>query len=369
MRKRKHSKGSVALINRYDRLYIRFRPAPGAKQVCFCTGLLDNAYNRAIAGKITSEIAYDIAHGCFDSTLTKYRSQPNEPKTLTTVELWDKFRGDKPSVHYSAMLGHLQRFGEPIMDEPTARRFVDHLAQSQSPRTLNENLRLLKRFGVWAVSEGHITANPFEAITPQKAPRRTPRQPFTREEVSRILTAAKFHPLYSSYHDFIFTLLHLGLRPSEAIGLQWRHVDLARAEVTICESLSRAPDGKTSASARVRKETKTGSVRTLSLTPSMVVMLQGRKPPDVSPDDLVFTTPKGLAIDDHLFSQRVWRAICDRAGVTYRPPYNCRHTLLSHLIEDGGSLIQAAAVAGHADAKMVSEIYGHMINRPKMPEF
>lgn len=369
MKKRKNGKGSVAIVTRYDRLYLRFRPAPGAKQVCFCTGLPDNPCNRAIVGKTASEIAYDLAHNCFDASLAKYRDQPAERKTYTTPELWQLFIGDKTSVHYTAMRSNLTRFGEPITDEPTARQFIDHLAQRQSPRTLNENLRLLQRFGAWAVKEGHLTANPFEGIAPQKAPRRTPRQPFTRDEVTRILTAAKFHPLYSTYHDFIFTLIHLGLRPSEAIGLQWRHIDLERGEVTISESLSRSPDGRGGNGARVRKETKTGSVRTLSLTPSMLAMLQGRKSSDTSPDNLVFTTPSGGAIDDHVFSQRVWKSICERAGVAYRPPYNCRHTLLSHLIEDGGSLIQAAAVAGHADATMVASVYGHMINRPKMPEF
>jgi integrase len=84
---------------------------------------------------------------------------------------------------------------------------------------------------------------------------------------------------------------------------------------------------------------------------------------------LIFTTPSGKPIDDHSFSQRAWRRILAEAEVSHRPPYTCRHTCISHLIESGASLPQAAAVAGHVDTSQVSRTYSHQINRPDMPRF
>jgi len=109
--------------------------------------------------------------------------------------------------------------------------------------------------------------------------------------------------------------------------------------------------------------------RVLDLTDKLFNMLQGRKPLDANPESLVFLSPTGKAIDDHNFSQRCWRSICEKAKIPYRSPYNARHSLLSHLIESGATLPQTAYVAGHANTRMVSETYGHMINRAKMIDF
>lgn len=162
-------------------------------------------------------------------------------------------------------------------------------------------------------------------------------------------------------------LMYLGLRPSEAIGLRWQDFDLERGEVTISTSLARNGDGKSAGYARVRKGTKTGTVRVLTMPKTLLAMLKGRDAcTQTSPETLVFTSPKGKPIDDHNFSQRVWAKLCTDAGVPYRVPYACRHTLPSHGIENGMTPQQAAYVAGHIDARMVTRTYGHMINRPNL---
>ncbi len=165
-------------------------------------------------------------------------------------------------------------------------------------------------------------------------------------------------------------MLSLGLRPSEAIGLRWQHIDLDRKQVTISETMARSEDGKTAGYARQRKPTKTVNVRTLPLRDHLVTLFQGRRSPESQPDDLVFTTARGCVIDDHNFRERVWLKTCKQAGIKYRPPYTTRHTLLSHGIEyKGWSLPQAAQIAGHTSTRMVAETYGHMLDRPQFPEF
>ena len=46
----------------------------------------------------------------------------------------------------------------------------------------------------------------------------------------------------------------------------------------------------------------------------------------VSDDELVFTTPTGLHIEDRNFCRRAWKMVLAEAGVKYRRPYTTRKT-------------------------------------------
>jgi integrase len=194
------------------------------------------------------------------------------------------------------------------------------------------------------------------------------RKPFTIEEIQLLLETVKADEYVFVYYDFCCALIRLGLRPSECIGLRWKHIDLQRKEITICESLSRSGSGETGGYARERKETKTGNTRVLPLSESLVTMFAGRRPINANPDDLVFTTSEGKTIDDHNFRERVWKPICKKAGVEYRPPYACRHSFTSHGLEQGISVVSMSHMLGHTNARMVTDTYGHIINRPQLPD-
>lgn len=345
---------------------------------------LNTPINLFNARKLAAQIEQDILVGVFDPTLEKYKpSQPEPSEPLppkSTVELFSLFiearrqdgtGGQAISTRYRALLANLERFGKSIESEADARQFIDLLRSRQQPLTANQNLTLLKSFGDWTTSQKLTNENWFANIKPLKRSKvaSDKRKPFTRDEIQRLLATAKAHQKFYQWHDFCMLLLYLGLRPSEAIGIRWQDVDLIRGEVTICSSLARDEDGRTSGTSRVRKSTKTGNSRTLPLAPSLLAMLQGRYSIHADPSVLVFYSPKGKPIDDHSFSQRVWKPLCNAAGVPYRVPYACRHTVLSHGIANGMSLHQAQYVAGHASPRLILETYGHMLDRPKMPDW
>ena len=375
----RNKKGTVAIVLRGNMLNLRW--THGGKRYRLPLGMNDTPVNRYLAQGKASDIQADIAYGRFDATLAKYRGQSQESSTaVSTVELFKQFMehqkqegtsGQSLSSRYKPLLSNLQRFEQSIEDVDTAREFVEVLRSRQSPRIANQNLSLLKSFGRWCVQAGHIVENPFTPLKPIKGGKRVKTaKPLTIEEVRRFLETIREDQTYAYFHDFCYVLFALGLRPSEAIGLRWKHLDLSRAEVMICESLSRSPDGKSAGYARERKTTKTENSRVLPLSERLVAMFNSRYSPKVKSDDLVFTSKTGKPIDDRNFRERVWKRTCEKAGIEYRSPYIARHTLLSHGIEmEGWSLPQAARIAGHSSTRMVLETYGHMIDRPNLPDF
>ena len=380
-RKTRNTKGAVHLKTRGQ--YLDLRWTFQGKSYRMSAGL-NTPLNFHNAKQLAAQIEWDMVAGQFDPTKEKYRpkpkEEPKEPDSQSTTTLFEQFiehrrqegtSGQTLSAKYTPMLSNLKRFGKDILTEKEAKSFIALLRGRQSALIANQNLKLLKGFGKWAVEESLWEENLFQGVKSIKESKQTnpSRKPFSVEEIRALLHTSKVNPKFSHYHEFCMTLLYLGLRPSEGIGLRWKHINFQRKQVSICESLSRAADGKTSGYARQRKETKNGTERVLDLTPVMLEMLRTRYLPYQQPDELVFKSPKGKPIDDHTFSQRVWKPLCAAAEVEYRVPYAARHTTISHLIDQGANFFQAAYVAGHKSTRMVIERYGHMVNRPEMPDF
>jgi integrase len=372
----------VHLSVRNGNLALRFTYE--GKQLYLGLKMPDSEIHRPIAEQIASRIALDIALGKLDKhKLKNYLPKPaaiDSPQT--TLSLWWKyaqFRKDQGTSestingHYKSLAANLARFGGEILTPEDAALFVKRILKPrQCPRTINDNQKMLRGFGRWLTKQGYRTIDPFVDLAPVKARRdRTKRQPFTLKEMAAILKSAKDSKRCPGYYEFIKALLHLGLRPSEAIGLRWGDLDLERRQIAITSALARGPDGRSASTGRQRKSLKTGEGgnRVLDLVPEMVTMFRWHRPPSAKNSDLIFLSPQGKAIDDHAFSQRCWRRILEDAGVKHRPPYTCRHTLISHLLESGATERQAADVAGHVSTEMISRTYSHLINRPEMPTF
>ena len=375
-KKRRNKKGSVAIGFRNGMLRLRWTHQGESHNLSL--HLQNTPLNLQAARIKASEIERDMALGNFDSTLVKYRPckalDPIVPPS--TPELWEKFMehrrydSNPPSPQaiasrYRPIAANLRRFGKDITSSFEALKFITLLRTRQSPRIANQNLSLLKGFGEWAVKSEHLDTNPFSTIEPIKASKPRPDKPFTVDEVRSMIAATAQDPILLKYRDFILFLLYSGTRPSEAIGLRWEHIDFSRNELHICESLSRGAHG-----GRIRKPTKTiDGDRILTLPSNIRTMLEGRAKGKPNPEGLIFTSPTGRPIDDHNFSQRIWRRLCAKAVIPYRRPYNARHSVASHAINQGATLPQVAYILGHSNTRMVSQTYGHMIDRPQLPQF
>jgi integrase len=334
-------------------------------------GIPDNSIGRALAAKKMAEIKIDLESGYYDPTLLKYRPRKlgANPTELTAVELFEKYtsfvakdKGLAPgSMHrYKAIASKLR---ECLMDKPAhqvsesiAKNAVAMMGGSLSGQTVKTYLFLIRACWEWAKGKYHLAegSNPWEncidrvKVYPQQQPK-----PFTIAELQAIISGFGSHPQYSHYTEFVIFLTNTACRIGEAVGLRWKHLGADYTTAWIGESISR----------RNHKDTKTGKARTIQLNPIIKSMLVNRyertKP---QPDDLVFPSPKGVAIDDHNFCNRAWRTILTIGSIEYRKPYNLRHSATSHALAQGANPIALAEQTGH-DKRVLLSTYAHAIDR------
>ncbi|MBD2515177.1 site-specific integrase [Nostoc sp. FACHB-973] len=353
-----NNNGSLQLKFSFGGKRYAFNPLPG--------GHYEDKRDLAIAQAIATKVQNDIIAGHFDQTLDRYRIVPKgspntQPKTL--LELWDTWVRylELPSAteanHYKWVRRMIAKVNPGIADTVWITKV------NIAPRTFKDRLGLIKACCKWGVSKGYLDTNPYENI---KNPKYTPKEvkPFTQEEIKLILEG--FDKLALHYSPFVRFLMATGVRTSEAIGLLWGNVDFHRSEIVIKESLPKDLTGN--GYRRIRKETKTGNIRYLSLSNDLRSLLVELKPSKASPDSLVFSTPTGKPIDADNFRDRQWTKVLKVQGVPYRKPYTTRHTMISHAIEQGIPITGVAYLAGHKDTSMIIKNYGHMINRPELPD-
>jgi integrase len=79
----------------------------------------------------------------------------------------------------------------------------------------------------WAVEEGLIEANPFLGMkirVPKGLSEDEDINPFTKAERDLLIATFAEDRYYSHYTNYVRFLFFTGARPSEVIGLQWKHV-------------------------------------------------------------------------------------------------------------------------------------------------
>jgi integrase len=329
-----------------------------------------NAYAQIVAGRIKRDIECEN----FDKTLDRYQNtQKRRPKgkvtryaRLTAVELFELYIAhyqEENNVSRGSVL-RLQsissKLSQFLADKPAdkitdaiARDVVARWSESASMPIVKAYLYYLKGCWDWAEGKYQVTApNPWVGSLDRARSRSNSVQskqvkPFTISELQTIIAAFKAHTHYCHYTEFVIFLSNTACRFGEAAGLRWGSVGADFSTAWIGESISRGHQNKNG--------TKTGKTRTIQLPPTVVSMLADRherfKP---QPEELVFPSPKGLAIDDHRFRARAWKAVLESCQIEYRSPYKIRHSAISHALSNGANFIALAEQTGHDKRVMLS---------------
>jgi integrase len=299
-------KGTVSIDT--NRGWLRLRFTHQGERYAFAIGLPDSPSNRKYTERIARQIELEIVSGHFDTTLTRYKPATKRAQLMPIHELFTRFMDEKAKSlykrtleKYACTLKNIQEFfkGKAAsgIDVEAAERFSQWLAPQIAPITRKERLTQLRACWQWGIQQGWVETNPWLELPKRvKVPPKQKPKPFTREEIGAIILGFRNDAFYCHYADFVEFLLSTGCRIGEACGLQWRHVSHDFLQVWIGESLSRG----------TRKETKTNQARTINLTPRLSAMLRslhgtcapprGGRHKSLTPDSLVFTSPRGSAI-------------------------------------------------------------------------
>jgi integrase len=217
------------------------------------------------------------------------------------------------------------RKGRPITDKTLSVKTVKN--------TINGSFRALWR---QARADELVTNDIFVGLTWPKWEHPEP-DPFQLEEVRRICEwfGARrfgFPPLpgsmgvrrfpHPAFHAYAHTLFFTGLRPSEASGLQWQDVDLARGLLYVRRSYHLA----TYQSPKTRR-----ARRTVELLPETVRVLRALAPLHLTPETPVFTSTTRGPIEPKSFSMH-WDTALRSLGIRPRGLYCTKDTYVSHAL-------------------------------------
>lgn len=103
----------------------------------------------------------------------------------------------------------------------------DHLLVTLSPDAAKRCLTQINACCNWAVAEGLIEDNPFQAMkikVPKGMTADRDINPFKKQERDQIIDAFSTDPYYVHCPDYVRFLFFTGARPNEVIGLQWKHI-------------------------------------------------------------------------------------------------------------------------------------------------
>ena len=380
-RNRKKSKnGRVQIRNSNNRLQLVFTFE--GKRHFISTGLGDTPYNRKQAQDKALEIERDIAYGQFNPhDLHKYKVndvlaidatvEPDSVSIPDLPELWKRYiearsSGKSPATvrMYGWVTNHLERCPHKLLHQ--AQAIFDWLNSNVPANSTKRILMHLSACCKWAKKSGLLDLNPFEGSASEvKIKKRGTEdheiKPFSRYERDCVMEAFKNNRYYRHYAPLVEFLFFTGCRPSEAIALQWKHID----SNFITFKQTAIYDGK---GIVIKSGLKTQQSRKFPINAQLSSLLESIKPSNLLSDSLVFPSKNGTFIDWHNFTSRAWKTILNSLpDIEYRNPYQTRHTFCSLCREANISSIQLAKWVGNS-AQIIDLVYAKPVEYIPVPE-
>ena len=341
--------------------YIRLRWTLKGKTYCLNVGKDSRATitaARAKAGRINEDITEDR----FDVTLERYGKQsatvlevvrPTQPKEeISLRQLWDKFLADKIPTLKAKTQDEYRNFTK-LLDKVDGLSY-DALKTKQAllaVTTIDQTRRMLQYLSAccqWGIRHREIYDNPYEGLASELPKRKSVTHPmpdsFTEQQRDAVVEAFKndIRPgmNYRHYAPVVEFWFLTGCRPSEAIGLTWGKVS------DDCSIVSFEGSIQTVRGVPIWSEkSKNNKSRTLAVSSRVQELLRSLRPETFNPNDWVFPSPKGKAINYPNFLSKIWHQIVDpiKPDTT---PYNCRDTFITLQLLKG---VPSAVIAKWCD--------------------
>ena len=211
-----------------------------------------------------------------------------------------------------------------------------------------------------AVEKGILQVNVTDAVKPPRLESTELELP-SLEEVQHILELADSTP----YGSVLRFTVSTGCRRGEALGLEWRHLDLENGSASIVQSLQRI--GRTGLQLVPPKSAK--SRRSIALDEHTVEMLRAHRGGQIltmaqlgsayEDNGLVFPGPMGKPLDPATLT-RNFEKLARRAGKRHVRLHDLRHFHASLLLKAGVHLKVVQERLGHSSIAITADTYSHV---------
>ena len=210
----------------------------------------------------------------------------------------------------------------------------------------------------FAVQSGRIPFNPADVLRARKALPPQTRQGVVRAldpvEVETIRTALLTRKTPNGLRDatLVSLMAYAGLRPEEALALQWEQIDAGSISVVQANVNGRFGP------------TKTGKPRTVRPLISPLVddlSLWRKASGSATRRALLFPDAHGNLWPEQTYAN--WRSrVFNRVAPDDASPYSCRHGFASLLIREGKPLAEVSRLMGNSPT-MTAQHYTHVMER------
>lgn len=251
---------------------------------------------------------------------------------------------------------HLASLRRP--DEKNGKPRMNHASMKKIFGILRQGLR-------YATRKRLIPVNPTSSdlIDVPRAPKASKAQALTVEQAQTFLRFA----VLERFRALWFTAIFLGCRPGELLGLEWKHVDLQKAEIRIEQSLYRPKGGGWKLTPPKTPKSK----RTIPIPPEVVdELLQHKRQQDQERlawsegvnTDFVFTAFNGSPLVSNHLTVHNLQPMAKKAGLPAGLNlYSLRHTAATIMLHSGTDARVVADRLGHSDVRQVLETYYHPV--------
>ncbi|OLQ88351.1 integrase [Vibrio panuliri] len=378
-----------SINSRQGRLYLDFR-YKGVR----CreqTDLSDTQANRRKLKKLLSQIEADMRLGCFvysecfpgskraeifvreDKTanqrksgmMERYALASNEVQGISTIRFedfasewftenevrWKESYKDSMRIYLRSYL--IPQFGDLCVDKITRPDILKYRASLTKKRAngkrlssdfINHIMTPLRMMMIEA-AERYEFKNPFVNIKQLKVNKRDV-NPFSLEQVLDFLDVVR-----PEYRDYFTVRFFTGMRSSEIDGLKWRYVNFEQRCVSIRETYVHG---------RMDTTKTTGSHREIHMSSIVYDAMMSQR--NVTGEgEFVFCNSKGNPFDKRNIRERIWKPALVQLGMSYRRPYETRHTAATLWLAAGESPEWIAKQMGHTTTKMLFEVYSRFI--------
>lgn len=214
------------------------------------------------------------------------------------------------------------------------RTFLLYLQGRMKPVSIHDYYRAVKRFLNWLIEEGALIENPMARIRAPKVPRHVI-QPFTREQIVRMLAVCRDTFIGCRNQAIIMTFLDTGLRLSELANIQLADLDFDLGTIKV-----------------MGKGAKERHVRMSSVTQRAILKYWHRRKDNPLP--CLWLTEEHRPLQPEGIKQMI-RRVGKLAGITNDvrvSPHTFRHTAAIQYLRNKGDQFTLQVMLGHSSLEM-----------------